>query len=147
MFFKRYDLYFAWILSCLGFLGSLYFSEVRHMEPCTLCWYQRIALFPLPLILGIGTYEGNRNVIRYCLPLTLIGLFFSLYQVAIQEFPGMNLIELCGSGPSCSDKIKIGLGPITIPMLSAANFLSISSILIASWYKHTQEALHKQLIQ
>lgn len=147
MFFKRYDLYFAWLLASLGFLGSLYFSEVRHMQPCNLCWYQRIALFPLPLLLGIATYEGNRNAIRYILPLALVGLFFSFYQVAIQEFPGFDLIELCGNGPSCSDKIKIGLGPITIPMLAAANFLAIVSILIASWYKHTQEVLHKQIAQ
>lgn len=134
MTLKKYSLYLAWVLSCIGVLASLYFSEVKHLEPCHLCWYQRIFLFPLALILGIATYLGDFKSTHYTLPLAILGFLFALYQVGIQEIPGWNPIELCGKGPSCSDKIFIGLGPITIPMLSALNFFLISFFLIASWF-------------
>lgn len=141
--FKKYGLYFAWLFSCLGVMGSLYFSEVRHLEPCHLCWYQRIALFPLALILGISTYCSEKRSIHYALPLAMIGLIFSVYQILIQEIPGWNPIELCGAGPSCSEKTSIGLGFITIPMLSALNFFLICFFLIGTWIINTERQLKK----
>jgi disulfide bond formation protein DsbB len=132
----RYSLYFAWVLSCVGVLASLYFSEARHLEPCHLCWYQRIFLYPLALILGIAAYQGDyRRIVHYTLPLAVLGLLFALYQVGIQQIPGWNPIDLCGAGPSCSDKIYVGLGFLTIPMLSALNFLLIAFFLITSWFR------------
>ncbi len=116
---RKYSLYSAWLLSCIGVLVSLYFSEILHHPPCNLCWYQRIALFPLALV---------------C-------LCFALYQVALQEIPDWNPLELCGAGPSCSDKIDIGLGPISIPMLSSGCFLCISLLMIGAWYSTTKEKL------
>ncbi len=138
---RKYSLYSAWLLSCIGVLVSLYFSEILHHPPCNLCWYQRIALFPLALVLGIATYTGDLKVIRYALPLAIVGLCFALYQVALQEIPDWNPLELCGAGPSCSDKIDIGLGPISIPMLSSGCFLCISLLMIGAWYSTTKEKL------
>ena len=138
---RKYTLYCAWLLSCIGVLVSLYFSEVLHHPPCNLCWYQRIALFPLALVLGIATYGTDLKVVRYALPLAIMGFCFALYQVMLQEIPGWNPLELCGAGPSCSEKIDIGLGPISIPILSTSNFLLISLLLIAPWYSTTKEAL------
>jgi disulfide bond formation protein DsbB len=144
-FTRKYGLYFGWVFASLGILGSLYFSEVRNMEPCHLCWYQRIALFPVSLILGIATYLGDRKVIHYALPMILIGLFFALYQISIQEFQGWNPIEMCGAGPSCKEKTLIGLGPLTLPMLSALNFLFIAFLLILTWYYETKTVLQERL--
>lgn len=132
-FFRKYGLYSAWIIATLGTLGSLYYSDILNYEPCHLCWFQRIALFPLIILLGIATFRGSCAIVPYLLPQVMVGFLLALYQVAIQEIPDWNPIEICGSGPSCSEKISIGLGPITIPMLSAAAFLAISALLIITW--------------
>lgn len=141
---RKYALYCAWVLACVGVLVSLYFSEVLHIAPCNLCWYQRISLFPLTIVLGIATYGSDLKVVRYALPIAIVGFCFALYQVMLQEIPDWNPLELCGKGPSCSEKIDIGLGPISIPMLSTTNFLLISFLLIAPWYSTTKEALNKK---
>lgn len=138
-YLKKYGLYFTWLIAALGMLASLYFSEIRHLEPCHLCWYQRIALFPLFFILGIAAYKGFLGIALYVLPQTIVGFLMALYQVIIQEFRGWNPIEMCGAGPSCSEKISIGLGPITIPMLSALGFLAISLLLTRLWLCYRKE--------
>jgi disulfide bond formation protein DsbB len=130
---SKYSLYFAWLLASFGMLGSLYFSQVRHLEPCNLCWFQRIALFPLPFILGLATYKNYLQIAPYVLPQLLFGLLFALYQIAIQEIPGWNPIDMCGKGPSCSEKIPIGLGFVSIPILSALLFFSLSLLLSFAW--------------
>jgi disulfide bond formation protein DsbB len=133
MFIKKYGLYFSWLFATVGMIISLYFSDVKNFEPCHLCWFQRICLFPLCPILGIAAYRGFQDISRYLLPQVVFGLVLALYQVAIQEIPGWNFIEICGAGPSCSDKILIGLGPITIPMLSAFGFFLIGLTLSCVW--------------
>lgn len=133
MFWKRYGLYLAWLLTCIGVLSSLYFSYVKYLEPCHLCWWQRICLFPLSIILGIAAYRGFLDIPRYVLPQVIIGLLFAFYQIAIQEIPGWNPIDICGAGPSCTHKEYIGLGPITIPMLSALGFICIGILLSLTW--------------
>lgn len=126
---NKYGLYGAWVLATLGTLISLYFSEMRHMEPCHLCWYQRIMLFPLVYILGMGVYKGDNTTANYAFPLAILGLCLAGYQILIQEIPDWNPIDVCGAGPSCAEKISIGLGFITIPMLSFANFFFIALLL------------------
>ncbi|MCH9610003.1 MAG: disulfide formation protein [Chlamydiales bacterium] len=130
----KYGLYFAWLLAAIGTLISLYFSEVKMMEPCHLCWYQRICLFPLVILLGIAAYRGFLGIASYALPLAALGFMLALYQVMMQEIPGWNPIDICGGGPSCDDGITV-LGPITIPMLSMACFGVISALLSLVWYR------------
>ena len=122
-------LYFAWLLAFVGMLISLYFSEILNIEPCELCWYQRICLYSLAVILGIAACKGKNLIIPYVLPVVIIGFLFALYQVLIQEIPGFNPIEFCGAHSNCHEKVEVGLGPISIPMLSAANFLLIGLFL------------------
>ncbi len=125
---KRYSLYIAWLVACFATLCSLYYSDIRNLEPCHLCWYQRICLFPLIILLGLGAYRGFLGIARYTLPQVIIGFCFALYQIGIQEIPGWNPINMCGSGPSCADKVSI-LGPITIPMCSTIGFIVIGFFL------------------
>lgn len=129
---RKYSLYFAWLVACMAMLGSLYFSEVRNIEPCHLCWYQRIVIYPLTIILGMAVYRGFIGIIPYVLPFVVIGILLSSYQVLIQEIPNWQPIELCGAGPSCADKIDIGLGPITIPMLSLGALLLMFTFLLTA---------------
>ncbi|MFZ0565302.1 MAG: disulfide bond formation protein B [Chlamydiales bacterium] len=133
MWIRKYSLYFAWLLSCIQSLGSLYYSNFRHFEPCLLCWYQRIALFPLVIILGIATYRNFFGIARYVLPQVILGLLLSLYQIILQELPQLNLINICSGEKSCSDKIYIGFSPFTVPMASAFFFFLITLFLFLSF--------------
>ena len=98
---KNYSLYFAWLISLVAVLGSLYYSEVLHFEPCRLCWYQRIAMFPLAIFLGVAFYQNDQKLARNCLPLIVIGACFAFYQSFIQLFPSFQIAALCGES-SCT---------------------------------------------
>ncbi len=139
---KYYSLYFAWLIACVGTMGSLIFSEAMHLEPCHLCWYQRVCMFPLSLILGIATYRNFNGIALYVIPLTVIGFLLAAYQIILQE-TGLNPIEMCGAGPSCSEKPDIGLGPVTISALSALAFLMMMILLaVSSKFQVLNEADH-----
>lgn len=75
-------LYLAWVVALIATLGSLYLSEVRHYQPCLLCWYQRIAMYPLSLLLGIAAFRDDLDIRRYAMPLAGIGLLTALFQNA-----------------------------------------------------------------
>lgn len=77
----------AWIAAIAATLGSLYLSEVQHFIPCTLCWYQRIFMYPLAFLLGIGYYYHDEGISRYVLPLSVIGMLISGYHLLLQKIP------------------------------------------------------------
>jgi len=135
---QKYSLYLAWMISCLATLGSLYFSEIRAFEPCSLCWYQRIALFPLPILLGIATYRNFTGIVAYVLPLVIVGLLFAFYHTLISYIPSWEPVKFCGMGPSCSEKISIGIEPITLPLLSLLTFCAIAFFLLLSLKKQVR---------
>jgi len=63
----------AWILALVSTLGALFIGEVMGMTPCLLCWYQRIFMFPLPIVLFMGLFPFDSKAIRYALPLAIAG--------------------------------------------------------------------------
>ena len=79
-FLRSFGLYLAWVIALAGALLSLYFSELNHIEPCRYCWYQRVALFPLAIQLGIFTYRGDTNAALYGIPLCFVGFLAALIQ-------------------------------------------------------------------
>ncbi|WP_088083119.1 disulfide bond formation protein B, partial [Bacillus mobilis] len=85
---RNYTLYMAWIVSMIATLGSLFFSEILGFIPCELCWFQRIMMYPLCIILGIATFYNEKNIKKYVLPISIIGGSISLYHYAIQKIPG-----------------------------------------------------------
>lgn len=127
---SRLAIYFAWLISLSAMLGSLYFSDILMMEPCHLCWFQRIVIYPLVLLLGIACWRGESSILPYVIAFPVIALGISAYQVTIQAFPQYEVISACGAGPSCVEKINIGLGPITIPMLSLASQIVVFFLLL-----------------
>ena len=68
-------------------VGSLIYSEVIHFEPCRLCWFQRIAMYPMAIVLLVGAIRREFQVKYYALPLTLIGLAISVYHYLMEVFP------------------------------------------------------------
>lgn len=82
---QEYALFAAWGASFIATLGSLYFSEIMKFEPCVLCWYQRIFMYPFVLWLGIAVVKKDYRIASYSLPIASIGACISLYHYAIQK--------------------------------------------------------------
>lgn len=120
----------AWLVAALSTLGSLFFSEVMELVPCVLCWYQRIFLFPLAVILLVGLFPLDKNVVRYALPIAIIGLLFTVYHCLL--FYGLipETMQPCTQGVSCSDDSMILFGFLPIPLLSLAAFSIIIFLLL-----------------
>jgi disulfide bond formation protein DsbB len=120
----------AWIAAIIATLGSLYFSEVRHFIPCTLCWYQRIFMYPLAIILGIAVYRNDNSIYRYVLPLSIIGMGISGYHTVLQKIPYLQQFEMCTTGVPCSKDYLNWLGFITIPLMAFIAFTVITICLV-----------------
>ena len=127
---QQYALFISWVIALVAMLGSLYFSEIRQFVPCTMCWYQRICMYPLVLILGIGSFQNDFNVKKIALPLSIIGLLISTWHYLEQKVPGFAEIKPCTQGVPCSSEYINVFGFITIPFLAGTAFLLISLILI-----------------
>ena len=120
---KSYNyLFFAWVISVVSTLGSLFFSEVMGYPPCSLCWYQRICMYPLVLILATGLFPLDQKVYRFSMPLALIGWFFALYHNLLHWGIIPESAAPCRQGIACSTVYIDWLGFITIPLLSLVAF-------------------------
>lgn len=115
-------LFIAWLVATVSSLGSLFFSEIMGLIPCVLCWYQRIFMFPVAILLLVGLWRGERQVVWYALPLVLIGLLFTLYHLLLfYGFIPENM-RPCQQGISCSDPSMVLFDFLPIPWLSLIAF-------------------------
>jgi len=123
----------AWLVAAISTLGSLFFSEVMDLIPCVLCWYQRIFMFPLAIILLVGLFPLDKKVVNYALPIAIIGLFFTVYHCLL--FFGFipEALQPCGQGISCADDSMELFGFLPIPLLSLTSFLIIIILLLKTW--------------
>lgn len=126
---KPYGLYFAWVTSLIATGGSLFFSEVLHYIPCSLCWFQRIFMYPLTILLGIAGFKNDRSIKTYAMPLSIIGGSISLYHYLQQKVPGFAEILPCTTGVPCNVDYLNWFGFITIPFLALIAFLLITFFL------------------
>ncbi|MGG5252691.1 disulfide oxidoreductase [Neobacillus sp. SM06] len=126
-------LLFSWLVALISTLGSLYFIEVLHYAPCTLCWYQRILMYPLAVILGIAFYRNDWKIYIYALPLSILGIIVSGYHTALQKIPYLQQFEKCQTGIPCSKDYLNWFGFITIPMMAFVAFtmITISLVILA----------------
>ncbi|MEH7074902.1 disulfide oxidoreductase [Neobacillus drentensis] len=124
------SLLLAWLAAIVATLGSLYFSEVMHFIPCTLCWYQRIFMYPLAIILGVAVYWNDKSIYRYALPLSIIGWLIAGYHTLLQKIPYLQQFEMCTTGVPCSKDYINWLGFITIPLLAFIAFTIITVCLL-----------------
>lgn len=122
---REHGLAISFIIASLATVGSLGFSEILKYPPCSLCWYQRIFMFPLPIILGIALYNYDFEARRYSMVLASIGALVALYQYIFQ-MTSLPLPCLATEVVSCSTRYFTLLGFITIPLLSAIAFLAIA---------------------
>lgn len=123
-------LYVPFVLALVSTLGSLYFSEILHFPPCILCWYQRIAMYPLIPILALGIYLKDKNLHFYVLPLSVSGMVIAAYHNLLYYKILPESAAPCLMGVSCTTKYIEWFGFITIPFLSFISFLIITVCMI-----------------
>lgn len=130
IFLKKYILYFAFFVALIATLGSLFFSEILHFPPCVLCWYQRIAMYPLVAIFAVGIIRKDKNVDFYAWPLIISGSLIGLYHNLLYYNVLSEALAPCIAGISCTTKFIQWLGFITIPFLSLAAFLTLGVTMV-----------------
>ncbi len=123
--------YFVFLVALAGLFGSLYFSEIRHFVPCVLCWYQRIALYPIVALAAVGIIRQDKNLPYYVLPLSIIGTGFALFHSLLQYGVISEGLLPCTAGVSCTALYINIFGFITIPLLSLVAFALISGVMFA----------------
>lgn len=132
-FIKRNALYGAFAASLLAMLGSLYYSEILHLPPCVLCWYQRIAMYPLVLLFGFAIYKKNRDLVLPATVLAVIGWVIALYHNLLYFNVLPEAAAPCVAGISCSTKFEGWLAIFPIPLQAITGFTVILLALIIYW--------------
>lgn len=122
----------SFIVALVAMLGSLYYSDIAGYTPCKLCWYQRIVMYPMVLLLGMAIVKGDKkNIIDYCLGLSGVGAVIAAYHYWLQR--GGNEFIPCstvGYSVSCSQFFSMSYGYITIPVMALTAFLLIFSAML-----------------
>ena len=137
-FIDRHYLEIGFVLSLFASLFSLVYSEVINYVPCYLCWFQRVFMYPLVFIFGVAIWDKDRKVVKYTLPMLIVGFLISVYQNFIYYFGADTSTLPCdASGVSCYQHLVSEFGGyISIPMLALSGFLAlITIVLVAHFYK------------
>ena len=106
----------AALLAVGATLGSLYLSEIAHLEPCRWCWFQRIAMYPLALVLVVGWLRRDRGVHLYGLPMCLAGAAMSTWHYLLQHFPDLEGATTCSLTSPCTVRYAWEFGFVVDPL-------------------------------
>jgi disulfide bond formation protein DsbB len=138
-FLQRYGAYMALLPALVALLGSLYYSEIAGFLPCTLCWYQRILMYPLTIIILVGIFTQDEYLPNYVLPLSIMGMFVSGYHYLI-EWGVFAQPTACAATIPCDIRWVNYLGFITISFQALVAFVLITIIMAAVKWGHSTEA-------
>ncbi len=123
----------AWIVATVATLGSLYYSEIAHFVPCRLCWYQRICMYPLAVILLIGLLLRDRRTRWYAAPFVIVGAPLSLYHWLVERVDFFAKSSSCSAEAPCTVPWFQELGYVTLAFMALSAFLLIGTLLLAEW--------------
>ena len=123
-------LFTAWLVALGCTLSALFIGEVLGQAPCALCWYQRIAMFPLAVILGIACLRADFKVRYYAVPLALVGTAIAIWHSGLYLGWIPQGIEPCGQGPSCASDDMTIFGGVPLPVISAGAFILIVGLIL-----------------
>jgi disulfide bond formation protein DsbB len=121
----------ATLVAAVSTAGSLYFSLVAHFVPCTLCWYQRIAMYPLVVLLGVAAWRRDAGIRPYVLALAGLGLAISAYHYLLERFPALES-GACDPAAPCTVLWVWRLHYISIPMMAATAFVLIGALVLVA---------------
>lgn len=119
----------AAVVALVATLGSLYLSEVADFPPCQLCWYQRIAMYPLPVILGIAAWRRDFGIRPYAMALAAIGGAISIYHYQLERFPDQGSLS-CSVDVPCTTVWIWRFHYISIPFMALSGFALIVTLLL-----------------
>ena len=135
---QKYILYIAFVQALVATLGSLFFSEIMKLPPCVLCWYQRILMYPLVLIIAVGILRKDKGLPLYVLPLSMLGWLIALYHNLLYYKILPESVAPCTMGISCTTKQIEWLGFITIPLMSFTAF-TVITICMYLYYRYNKK--------
>lgn len=121
----------AWIVALVATAGSLYYSEVAHLPPCTLCWYQRIGMYPFAVILGVAALKRDAGIKRYVLPIVLPAAAISVYHYQLEWFPNQTSL-VCSLSVPCSQRWFLKFQYISLPFMALSAFALIAVLVLAA---------------
>ena len=124
------SLQLAFVVALVSTAGSLWLSEGAHFTPCRLCWYQRIAMYPMSVILGIAAVRRDVRVRIYALPVVLIGASISIWHVLVERFPSLESATSCDPANPCSLIWTKRFGYLTIPTMALSAFALLATLLL-----------------
>jgi len=122
--------FLVWVLAASGTVISLFFSEIVQLPVCVLCWYQRIALYPLVIMLPLGLFPFEVNAIRYAMPLVIFGWLAALFHVLVVAGLIPEAAQPCVQGVPCSETHFTLFGFLNIPVMSLLTFTLIGLLLL-----------------
>ncbi|OGG03613.1 hypothetical protein A2W14_03180 [Candidatus Gottesmanbacteria bacterium RBG_16_37_8] len=137
----HYSFHFALIISLIATLGSLFYSEIAKYEPCRLCWYQRILMYPQVILLTLAIIKKERHLSDYLMALSLPGFIIASYHYYLQR-GGQSIFpcSVVGFSQSCSTRFVMELGFITIPFMAATAFLLIIILMLISKFSRSPKS-------
>lgn len=119
----------SWLVAITATLGSLYFSEIANFTPCKLCWFQRVAMYPLVVILGVATITRDARGRLYAFPLVAIGAAIAVYHSYLQAYPGSGS-SFCTLEAPCTQRHVWEFGFVSLPLMALAGFTLIAALLL-----------------
>jgi disulfide bond formation protein DsbB len=131
-------LWLAFAVATVATLGSLYYSEVANFIPCRLCWYQRIAMYPLVPMLGLAALRADWSVRRHALVLAAIGAPISAWHIVVERFPNLETAA-CDPANPCSLIWVNTFGYLTIPTMALSAFALIALLLVVAGHAGAEE--------
>ena len=126
-----YELWLAFFVAALATGGSLFFSEIAHFAPCELCWFERICIYPLAIVMLLIALADDRRAARYLLPLPIVGAGLAVYHVLVERGVVSQTQGCAVSAPGgCATKWVEELGYVTIPVLTLTAFALLLGLLV-----------------
>jgi disulfide bond formation protein DsbB len=127
----KYSRHIALLVASIATVGSLYFSLVLQWPPCDLCWYQRILMYPLVIIIAVNILRNDKGFEAYVLPFSIMGAIMSGYHYLLQK-TDLFTEPVCLSGIPCSGDYLNWYGVVTIPLLTLVSFIVITIMALLS---------------
>lgn len=122
-------IWLSWLVAVTATAGSLAYSQIYDLQPCLFCWIQRIAMYPLCVILLVGAVKKDRSSWQYGIGFSLFGLAVASYHYLVQVFPSLDA-GACDPTNRCSARLVEIFGFVSIPFMAGAGFLLISVLLL-----------------
>ena len=118
----------TFLVATVAMLGSLYFSESAHYVPCRLCWFQRVAMYPIAPIALVGVLRRDLAARWYVLPIAVIGMAISAFHYLIEWQPDLDTGSCTLFGPSCTDVWFRTFGFATLAFMALCGFAAIVAV-------------------